>query len=297
MACNDVQPSLMKSASGFGTCLPGGGNTYPDDAAGTDLRSKVCGPVAGTGLWSKHCGPVAGTSLWSKDCGPIAGTDLWSKDCGPIAGTDLWSKDCGPVAGTDLWSKDCGPIAGTSLWSKDFGPVAGTGLWSKDCGPVARAVLWSKDRRPIETPVSSQFLFHLSCFPFYSFLLLVFSIFLCCALLFICYLSFSSSRSETYQVTWLPLFSRSVVATASPSNVLTDRAERRNLRSVGLQTDRTLKCLVLLSDWMPPYFWQKAVFWIPLMRSRSNFAHNYWRPPTGDMVQWLLLIQHVIWNV
>jgi len=45
-------------------------------------------------------------------------------------------------------------------------------------------------------------------------------------------------------VTRLPLFCRSVVATARPSNVLTDRAERRSLRSVGLQTDRTLKCLV-----------------------------------------------------
>jgi hypothetical protein len=46
-------------------------------------------------------------------------------------------------------------------------------------------------------------------------------------------------------VTGLPLFSRSVVATAArPNNVLTDRAERRILISVGLQTYRTLKYLV-----------------------------------------------------
>jgi len=44
-------------------------------------------------------------------------------------------------------------------------------------------------------------------------------------------------------VTGLPLFSRSLVATARPNKVLTDLAERRSLMSVGLQTYRTLKYL------------------------------------------------------
>jgi hypothetical protein len=107
VAYNDGQPSLMKSASGFGTCLLWGGEYVP--------------------RWCRRY--------------------RRSKDCGPVAGTGLWNRDCGPVAGTGVWSKDC---------------------------------------RPIETPsISSQFLFHLSCFPFYGFLLLVLSIFWCCTLLFI----------------------------------------------------------------------------------------------------------------
>ena len=45
-------------------------------------------------------------------------------------------------------------------------------------------------------------------------------------------------------MTGLHLFSRTLVATARPYKVLADRAERRGLKSVGLQTYRTLECLV-----------------------------------------------------